>query len=483
MPEAYFFEQQSPDATIALDCEGKVLYWNSAAALIFGFAQQETLGMRLLDLTVPSRFIEEEEKRFQDSRNRDSCTYECLRRHKDGSLLNVAVTSRRITSTSGALEYVVYNKKDITSLQASRDAKMMGTTFRGLLESTPDAIVMINSTGRIILINEETEKVFGYSRGELVGQCLEQLLPERHAATHRIHRSAYFSHPRKRRMGAGLELRGRKKDGSEFPVEISLSTFETAEGMMAVSAIRDATERKQVEAKLHLANKAKTDFLAHMSHELRTPLNAVIGFAQVLVDEVAGPLLPRQREFMGDILTSAEHLLNLINDILDISKVEAGKMVFHPIPFEIRGVVEEALSSTTIQAQEKRINFELQIEPPRFEVCLDPRRLKQVLLNLLSNAIKFSHPDSTVYLKVHLTSQRVLISVTDTGIGIREADLTRLFREFEQLDAGSTWSHKGSGLGLSLTRKLVEAQGGEIEVESQLGQGSTFSISLPRFGN
>jgi protein-histidine pros-kinase len=341
-------------------------------------------------------------------------------------------------------------------------------------------MVIVGRDGRIALVNTQTERLFSYRREELLGKPVEVLVPERYRGKHTSHRGAFFSQPRARSMGAGLELHGLRGDGSEFPVEISLSPLETEEGLFVSAAIRDATERKVYEQALQEANRLKSVFLANMSHELRTPLNAIIGFSEFLVDEKAGTLNAKQKEYLTDVLHSGQHLLQLINDVLDLSKVEAGKMEVRKERFPIREVIEEVCTGVASMASAKRISVRREIARTLDEVTLDRQKFVQVLYNLLSNAVKFTDEGGDVCVSARRhDGDKLLLSVRDSGIGILREDLQRLFVEFQQLDSGSTRRFEGTGLGLALTKKLVEVQGGSISVESERGQGSTFTVLLP----
>ena len=224
----------------------------------------------------------------------------------------------------------------------------------------------------------------------------------------------------------------------------------------------------------------KSEFLANMSHELRTPLNCVIGFTEFLVDEKPGPLNAKQKEYLTDVHNSSRHLLELINDVLDLAKVESGKTELYPETFSLAKAIEEVCAVARGIAGKKRVALEWNVAPELGCVTLDQQKFKQVCFNLLSNAVKFT--DSGGSVKIDALARetgRFEARVTDTGIGIRKEDLPRLFREFEQLETGADRRFEGTGLGLALTKKLVEAHGGRVAVESEYGKGSAFSVNLP----
>jgi PAS domain S-box-containing protein len=465
----------NPDACILIAATGQVKFWNRGAEEMFGYAEAEALGASLFELISPADDVDVIRRHFQDFPTSGVEVWECVARRRDGSRLYADVSVRQAGEQDGTALYVV-TAKDVTQIKVQRDAKMFEARFRGLLESTPDAIVMINKTRRIVLANSRAERLFGYERGALLGQPIEALLPQRFRSGHLEYRVNSFAEP----MGAGLELFGLRKDEVEFPVEISFSPLETEEGTLVMSAIRDITERKLQNLRVQEANRLKSEFLANMSHELRTPLNGIIGFSEFLVDEKPGPLNPKQREYLQDILNSGRHLLQLINDVLDLSKIEAGKMELNPETFSVAAAIAGACSLMYPMAAKKGIHIKVSIAPELDTVTLDPSKFTQVLYNLLSNAVKFTDDGGEVQVVAGRREwDSFQLQVRDTGIGIRSEDFDRLFREFVQLESGATRHFEGTGLGLALTKKIVEVQNGTIDVASQVGKGSTFTVVLP----
>ena len=375
--------------------------------------------------------------------------------------------------------------------------------FRKLLEAAPDAIMEVDAEGRIVLLNETAVKMFGYSRKELMGMNVDVLVPAAMRKGHSGRRASYTKHPQARPMGTGLELNAQRKDGSLFPVEISLSPNWTDEGLRVIAIVRDISERKQADDRIRAvreqytaelavkneqlearnrevekANRLKSEFLASMSHELRTPLHTVIGFTELLMEESEGSLNPKQKRFLGHILQDSRHLLELINEVLDISKIEAGKLALQPENFNFGACVEEALGAIRNQAAAKNIRLE---NKNSFGGLLraDRLRIKEILYNLLSNAIKFTPDGGTVWLEAAAQPDLLKVTVGDTGIGISPEEHAAIFEKFYQVGDTTSGVREGTGLGLAITKKLVVLHGGTIWLESQKGQGSRFSFTLP----
>lgn len=372
--------------------------------------------------------------------------------------------------------------------------KKVMARYNGFLESAPDAIVIVDKEGKIQIVNFQTEQLFGYARNEIIGKEVEVLMPSKYNSAHQGYRQNFYAEPKAQGTGKGIELFGQHKDGKVFPVNISISKLEIDEEFLITATIRDVSYEKKIEKELIQAKEsaekakqiaedamlAKQTFLSNMSHEIRTPMTAIIGFAKVVLKT---DLTEKQKEYITAIKTSSDALLVLINDILDLAKVDSGKMTFNLLPFNLKSSISIMLQLFDIKFQEKRLKLVTKFDDTIPESLLgDSVRLNQIMLNLIGNAIKFT-AEGEITVSVHLKSEdddnvNIEFVVADTGIGISENMLTTIFENFKQATTSTARLFGGTGLGLAIVKKLVEKQGGAIEVKSKIGEGSTFSFLL-----
>ncbi len=487
---------QAYEPMLVRDHQDRIVYWNKGAERLYGWTAAEATGRlshELLHTTFPEPL--EEIRRILE---RDG--------HWEGELIHLTRSGHRITVLSrwirelGVAEsHVLETNVDMSEREqriALEEQARLERRFRQLLEAAPDAIVEVSADGDIVLVNRVAEEMFGYMRDELIGASVDLLVPDAVRQHHRGYRNSYLEHPRTRPMGSGLELHGRRRDGSLFPVEISLSPIQTESGVHVTAVIRDVTERKRAEQEvrrlqlqytgelearnkeIERANRLKSEFLASMSHELRTPLHTIIGFAELLQEGGDGELSEAQSRFLGHIRRDSEHLLELINDVLDLSKIEAGQLVLKPENYPLTRSVGEALDAIRPGAALKGITIEERGTRDSL-VHADPLRVKEMLYNLLSNAVKFTPEGGGVWVETVEESGFARITVGDTGIGIPTEEQENIFDKFYQVGNTTRGVREGTGLGLSITKELVQMHGGWMEVESVPGQGSRFIFRLP----
>ena len=463
--------ESAPNAMILVDKEGMIVFANSETERLFGFNENELLNQPI-EILIPGRFSEKHpgyrNMFFTTPSTRSmGAGRDLFAKRRDGSEFPVEIGLNPIDTPDGY--FVLAAVIDITE---RKKFEVQLSLFASIINSSDDAIISKTTDGIITSWNHGAEKVFGYEAGEIIGKSIGLLVPadrliEEKEISEKIARGEEVSHYETDRI---------RKDGT-INVMLTISPIKDAAGnIIGASKIsRDITERKVYER-----NKLKSEFLANISHELRTPMNAIIGFSELLIDKKVGDLNAKQLDYLNDIHASGSHLLQLINDVLDLARIEAGKVHLTIETFSIQNAIEEVIKVINPLAQKKRIIISLNLYDRVDMVSLDKNKFRQILYNLISNAIKFNATGGTIYIETGIRPNNAFyLKVTDTGIGIAKENTRKLFIPFVQLDSGTTRRHEGTGLGLALTKNIVELQKGVISVESTLGTGSTFTVVLP----
>ena len=482
---------EAPLAFAIAHVDGRCLLVNRAFVALFGSAPPPGYNIFQDELVAAQGLLPYVERAFGGERVVVPAFW-----HDATELAHVVTAGRRVaievsmtplTDRAGQVQHVALWYKEVT---AEHDRSLLRTLF----ELAPEPIVIANAaTGKIADANDAAVRLFGHPRQALMGLGHVDLSPELQPDGRRS-RDAIMAYVARARGGEALEIEWmyETRTSEPLPCAIRLANVPADGRVLCRVTIDDLRPRYRLEAerarireleeqnrRIHEANRLKSEFLAAMSHEVRTPLNAIIGFSELLFYGRVDPGSPEHQEFLGDILTSSRHLLQLINDVLDLAKVEAGKLLFHPVPVVIENVIAEVIGLLRTQSLQKRIRVRIDVDRALEVVVIDPARLKQVLYNYLSNALKFTPEGGSIVVRTSPEAPDLFrLEVEDTGIGIAAAHMRRLFVEFEQVAAGPR--SQGTGLGLALTRKIVEAQGGTVGCRSELGQGSVFHAVLPR---
>jgi PAS domain S-box-containing protein len=480
-------------ALVALD--GRWLRVNRALCQIVGYSAEQMLTLGFQDITHPDDVgadIEYIRRLLAGEIETNQIDKRYV--HADGHVVWIQLNVSLARDDRGRPLYFITQVQDITGRRTTEEkVRSSEERFRGLLESAPDAMVIVGAEGRIELVNRQTEQLFGYDRGELLGQPVEILIPEKFRPRHAAHRSGFIGDPKVRPMGAGLELFGVRRDGTEFPVEISLSPMETDQGRLVSAAIRDITERKRAESivlgalkrerelteSLRELDRIKSDFVATVSHELRTPLTNIIGTIEMLAEGDYGELNPMQRRTVDVLDRNSHRLLDLIKDLLDLNHIESGGLGLQRSATDLGELFERVESQVVSLAANKRIVLRFDSSGDLGHVVVDSHQVERALLNLVTNAIKFTPDEGTVSVRAERTGDRLRFVVSDTGMGIPENEQPHLFTRFFRSSIATENAIPGTGLGLVIVKHIVEGHGGTISVASKVGEGTTVTVSLP----
>lgn len=491
----------SDAAILGESLDGTIMSWNRAATQVFGYTAEEATGNSVFSLAWPGEEQRMRELLFAVQRGEQFRGLETSRRHKDGRRVQVSLNLFPIEDSNGTVIGIAEIAHDVTDRgqgeeKVARSHANTSVEWRSteMIDRAPDAILEVNQFGDIVIANRTTENLFGYRCDELMGKPLERLIAPAHRSKQIVGLSS-FMRSKKRSPAHQTEVNAQRRDGSEFPVEITLNTVNSSHGTVVV-VIRDISERRHAEQQLRTVqegwfkeviarqresdrlNRLKSEFIASVSHSLKTPLHTIVGIAGLLREEIHGPLSPAQMRMLEHIQYDSEHLLAILNDVLDISRIEAGAVYLHTREIDITHLLRESVDSIRDRAIAKSIALESEW-PSDLRIFADPTRVRQVLLRLLNNAIKFTPDGGGVLIRAIEQEEGIQISVINNCTGNPPNELDHIFEKFYQAEMTTGCAKEGTGLDLAICRQLIKMHGGELFIKSHPGIGREFSFTLP----